>query len=59
MKWYNVELKKTDADRFRSLLHSQKVKFETSQADTMVHFEILLEKGSAEFEKINAYLQAN
>lgn len=59
MKWYNVELKKTDADGLKALLHSLKVKFETSGAGAMVHFEILLNEGGAEFEKINDYLESN
>lgn len=59
MKWYNVELKKTDADGLKKLLHENGVKFETSGAGNMVHFEILLNEGGAEFEKVNGYLENN
>ena len=59
MKWYNVELKRVDADGLKRVLKDNGVKYETSQADAMIHFEILLNESSKEYETINDFLSAN
>lgn len=41
-KWLNVELEKDLADKLRTYLKEQKITFETSQADDLTHFEILV-----------------
>lgn len=40
-QWFNVELTKDDATRFRNFCKGYGVKFETSQAGNLVHFEVL------------------
>ena len=59
MRWYNVELNRVEADGLKRILHNNDVKYETSQADAMVHFEIFLKEGGEEYIKINAYLSTN
>lgn len=55
MKLYkNVELNKNDADKLRVFLKDNKIKFETSEAGKLIHFEILVNK--FEEEKINKFL---
>lgn len=41
-KWLNVELEKDLADKLRVYLKEQEIKFETSQAGDLTHFEILV-----------------
>lgn len=56
MKLYkNVELSKSDSNKLKEFLKNNKIKFETSGADNLVHFEILVNK----FEeiKINEFLE--
>lgn len=55
MKLYkNVELSKDDSNKLRAFLVENKIKFETSGADNLVHFEILV--NSIEERKINNFL---
>ena len=56
MKLYkNVELSKSDAEQLKVFLKNNKIKFEASGAENLVHFEILINK----FEeiKINEFLE--
>lgn len=57
MKLYkNVELSKSDAEQLKVFLKNNKIKFETSGAENLVHFEILINK--FEEKKINEFLEA-
>lgn len=56
MKLYkNVELSKTEAEQLKVFLKNNKIKFETSGADNLVHFEILVNQ--FEEKKINEFLE--
>lgn len=55
MKLYkNVDLDKNDAEKLKTLLKLNKMKFETSECENLIHFECLVNK----FEeiKINEFL---
>lgn len=55
MKLYkNVELSKSDAEQLKIFLKNNKIKFEASGAENLVHFEILVNK--FEEKKINEFL---
>lgn len=55
MKLYkNVELSKSDAEQLKVFLKNNKIKFETSGAENLVHFEILVNK--FEEKKINDFI---
>lgn len=55
MKLYkNVELSKNDAEELKVFLKKTKIKFETSQADNLIHFEILVNQ--FEEKAINNFL---
>lgn len=55
MKLYkNVELSKSDAEQLKVFLKNNKIKFETSGAYNLVHFEILVNK--FEENKINYFI---
>lgn len=55
MKLYkNVELSKNDAEELKVFLKKSKIKFETSQADNLIHFEILVNQ--FEEKAINNFL---
>lgn len=41
-KWVNVELKRDVADKLRLYCKVKGVKFETSEADNLIHFELYL-----------------
>lgn len=56
MKYYNIELLRTQAERLRALLYDLQVKFEISGAGAYYHFEILLDSASEEYKKINDFL---
>lgn len=56
MKYYNVELLLSEAEKLQQLLYDLMVEFEKSAAGAHYHFEILLAPGSKELEKINAFL---
>ena len=56
MKLYkNVELSKSDAEQLKVFLKNNKIKFEISGADNLVHFEILVNQ--FEEKKINEFLE--
>ena len=41
MKWYNVELQKgKQADAFRCYLKTNGIRYESSETDNMIHFEV-------------------
>lgn len=55
MKLYkNVELSQNDAEELKAFLKNNKIKFETSGAENLVHFEILVNQ--FEEKKINEFL---
>ena len=55
MKIYkNVELSKVEAEELKVFLKSNKIKFETSGAENLVHFEILVNQ--FEEKKINDFI---
>ena len=55
MKLYkNVELSKGEAEELKVFLKNNKIKFETSGAENLVHFEILVNK--FEEKKINDFI---
>lgn len=53
-KWYNVELSGQDAERLSYYLTKNGIKFETSGAYNLTHFEILATPKQA--ETINAWM---
>ena len=62
MKWYNVELDSkvqinghSDSDAFRKFLMDNYIKFETSAAGKMVHFEVYADEDI--MRKCNAFLE--
>lgn len=55
---YNVELDEGDARLFRIFLRGLGVKFETSGAGFLTHFEIELAENSKEYVMTNAFLEA-
>lgn len=56
MKYYNIELLQTAADKLQQLLLDLQIKFEKSAAGAYYHFEILLKENSPEFKKINEFI---
>lgn len=55
MKLYkNVELSKSDAEQLKVFLKNNKIKFETSGVENLVHFEILVNQ--FEEKKINDFI---
>ena len=56
MKYYNVELLRSDAEKLQQLLYNLGVKFEISANGAYYHFEILLTPRSKELNKINNFL---
>lgn len=55
MKLYkNVELSKSDAEQLKVFLKNNKIKFEASGAENLIHFEILVNK--LEENKINDFI---
>ena len=56
-KWFNVELNERDAVKMKEFLIERGIKFETSGYFELVHFEILLEKGSDEYNAVNNKLE--
>lgn len=56
MKYYNVELPLNDAERLNKLLKELGVKYEVSGCYHNYHFEILLERGTKEYEMIDNFL---
>lgn len=56
MKYYNIELLQTAAEKLQQLLYDLQVKFEISAAGAYYHFEILLNKNSIEYKTIENFL---
>ena len=55
-KWQNVELKGNDAERFRSFLRKNEIKFETSGAECgYTHFEVYIDNSEADI--CNSFLE--
>ena len=57
MKYYNIELLQTAAERLQAFLHDMQVKFEISAAGAYYHFEILTDTAGA--LKINDFITAD
>jgi hypothetical protein len=57
MKWYNIELLQTAAERLQALLYDLQIKFETSAAGAYYHFEILTDAAGA--ARIDKFLENN
>ncbi len=54
-QWHNVELENgKESDEFRHFLNKNKIKFETSGAGNLVHFEVLV--NTKEMESCDLYL---
>ena len=53
--WYNVELRRIDADELREVLSKSGTKYETSEAGELIHFEICCTADRA--KSINELLQ--
>lgn len=47
MKYYNIELLQTAAERLQAFLYDMQVKFEISAAGAYYHFEILTDTAGA------------
>jgi hypothetical protein len=47
MKYYNIELLQTAAERLQAFLYDMQVKFEISAAGAYYHFEILTDAAGA------------
>lgn len=56
MKYYNIELLQSAAEKLQKLLYDLQVNFEISAAGAYYHFEILLNNNSIEYKKINDFL---
>lgn len=54
-RWLNVELQRETAKRFRGFLRDIHVRFETSKADNLIHFEVLVT--NAEAREVNKFLE--
>ena len=59
MKWYNVELLRTSAEKLQQILYSIGVKFEISAAGPLYHFEILLNPDGSEIKTVESFLYAD
>ena len=54
MKWMNVELSKEDSDLLKGYLKANGIRYEASEADNLIHFEIYAD---SEWERmINQFL---
>lgn len=54
-KYYNIELSKIESGILKEFLIKNNIKFEISNSDNMVHFEILLNKEN--YNKVNKFLK--
>lgn len=57
MKWYNIELLQTAAERLQAFLYDLQIKFEISAAGAYYHFEILTDATGA--DRINNFITAD
>ena len=53
-KWHNVELSQQEANEFKKYLHDNNIKFETSGAGDLVHFEVFV--NTDEMESCDIFL---
>lgn len=56
MKYYNVELSRTRAEKLQQLLYNIGVSFEISAAGPWYHFEILLNPNGPEKKTVETFL---
>jgi 5-hydroxyisourate hydrolase-like protein (transthyretin family) len=59
MKYYNIVLLQTAAERMQQFLYNLGVRFEISAAGAYYHFEILLDPSTVEFEKVNDFIASD
>lgn len=59
MKYYNIELLQSAAERLQQILYDLQAKFEISAAGAYYHFEILLDRDSAEYKKIEDFIYSD
>lgn len=53
-KWHNVELSQQEAGEFKKYLRDNNIKFETSGAEDLVHFEVFV--NTDEMESCDIFL---
>lgn len=58
MKYYNTELTLAESEKFRCFLYGMGVKHESSACYNLIHFEMLLDEDSEEFQKISDFLNS-
>lgn len=56
MKFYNVELKPEQAEKFKMFLKKEGIYFEPSACYNLIHFEIKLNE--KDVEKVNQFLES-
>lgn len=56
-KWYSVELDEKSAIKLRIFLSDNSIKYEMSEADNLLHFE--LELSDTQFVIVENYLEKN
>lgn len=56
MKYYNVELLRSSAEKLQQILYNIGVKFEISAAGAWYHFEILLDPDGPEKKTVEKFL---
>lgn len=56
MKWYNIELSLTRAEKLQQILYDNNIKFEISAAGPWYHFEILLDPEGPEKKTLETFL---
>ena len=56
MKWFNVELLRSDAEKLQKLLYNIEVSFEISAAGPWYHFEILLDPEGSKKRIVEKFL---
>lgn len=52
--WYNVELAKDSAGKFKEFLRDYHIKFESSECGNLIHFEVFCNR--LEMETANKFL---
>ena len=55
MKYYNIELFPSMAEKLQQFLYDEIIKFEISAAGTLIHFEILTDAAGA--DAINKFIE--
>lgn len=53
-RWLNVELPKATAGKFKEFCRDMHIKYEASEADNMIHFEVFV--GEMEIVAANDFL---